>query len=1098
MWKLVNEFTQRREAGEKPTIEEYCRDHPQLADEIRDLFPTVMELGDLSESDSVFGIQAKDPLPEKVGDYRVIREIGRGGMGVVYEAEHAALGRHVALKVLPRRFSNDQRALSRFRREGQMIAKLHHTNIVPLYEADEDDGVAYLAMQLINGNSLDHLIHDLSQATGQTRVATTRAGSVVERSVTDLSVDGQSSVSKSFSSSGSRGRHGNRAAFETITRIGLQAAEALSYAHKREVIHRDIKPSNLLYDETGVAWLTDFGLAKLQEEEAEDGGMTRTGDVLGTLKYMPPERFQGECDARSDIYSLGLTLYELATGKPAFQSSDRLNLIKQITQEEPARPRAINRNVPRDLETIILKAINKEPAERYQSSRLLADDLRRFLRDEPIQARRISWLEHSVRWAKKNKGLATALAALAALLVFAFVREGILRREAVEARTVAEDRGVELEEKQQELQRNLYLAEMALAGQSASDWRGLMTIKPQLQRWHPDRVGVDLRGWEWYYLDSISRREQFSSEQTGWTWTVDYNPAGTEFVNCVNAWGIQVRDADTGEVVRQLNLGSARCAEWSPDGTQIAVSGFFSSIRICDARTLEVIKEINASDCKEVFSVAWSPDMKRIASCERTDGTDRDNDVKIWDTNTGKLVQTLKGHAANVYDVQWNPQGDKLASVGGTLKIWDTNSWNELNSWDENSWSVAWSPDGKRIASGNNSFVIRNLSESAESTEPVVLKFEDKNNGAFSSCWNVDSTKMAIGHADGTLRIYDANSGEQQEVLSGHTQNVRSVAWSANADRLASGSLDMTVRMWSLEKVNQTQSISEEGARFLRWSHSGERLASCQAWAKTVLVFDPRTQEKLTIDSDANRVEQARWSPDDRRLAYGGLGFLRIRDFEESSANTSAATADFESFRERHVAGLDWSPNGKLLACRTMNTEELIICDSDSGEWHLQQSDIPMRSLQWHPERMQLAVGSTQGHIRVINPDGSIVWEQKRETDITTVSFSGDGSKLATSEEHAIVIWDSESGDQLSVLESSAEAFSSIDWSPDSRRLVASSTSSVSIVDVASGLVTLRFAEPSTMVHWNPDGQRIAACIEGDSVRIWDATPNDQQWSIEK
>ena len=145
--------------------------------------------------------------------------------------------------------------------------------------------------------------------------------------MTDLSVDGQSSVSKSFSSSGSRGRHGNRAAFETITRIGLQAAEALSYAHKREVIHRDIKPSNLLYDETGVAWLTDFGLAKLQEEEAEDGGMTRTGDVLGTLKYMPPERFQGECDARSDIYSLGLTLYELATGKPAFQSSDRLNLI---------------------------------------------------------------------------------------------------------------------------------------------------------------------------------------------------------------------------------------------------------------------------------------------------------------------------------------------------------------------------------------------------------------------------------------------------------------------------------------------------------------------------------------------------------------------------------------------------------------------------------------------------------------------------------------------------------------------------------------------------------------------------------------------------
>ena len=230
--------------------------------------------------------------------------------------------------------------------------------------------------------------------------------------------------------------------------------------------------------------------------------------------------------------------------------------------------------------------------------------------------------------------------------------------------------------------------------------------------------------------------------------------------------------------------------------------------------------------------------------------------------------------------------------------------------------------------------------------------------------WSADSTKLVCGQ-DTMIRVYDAQSGEQLQVLAGHTGLVQNVAWNPNTDQLASVGLDNSVKTWSLASQNQTQSIPEPESYYLRWSHSGKKLASCQPFEGNVWVFDPETQQRQMIDSDAQRVEQPQWSPDDRRLAYGGQGFLRVRDFDMRGATTDDATegtttkstttkditTDFESFHERHVAGQDWSPDGKLLACRTMNTEALIICDSGSGEWKLQQDDIPMRSLQWHQIR---------------------------------------------------------------------------------------------------------------------------------------------------
>ena len=200
--------------------------------------------------------------------------------------------------------------------------------------------------------------------------------------------------------------------FRSVAQIGRQAAQGLAYAHARGIVHRDIKPSNLLLDTDGVVWITDFGLAK-----AEDDGLTATGDILGTLRYMAPERFRGEGDARADIYALGLTLYELLTLRPAYDSSDRLKLIEQIKTEEPTRPRSIDRRIPRDLETIVLKAIDKEPGARYPTADAMAEDLRRFLADEPIKARQVSTSERYWRWARRNPVIATLGGVLTAVLV---------------------------------------------------------------------------------------------------------------------------------------------------------------------------------------------------------------------------------------------------------------------------------------------------------------------------------------------------------------------------------------------------------------------------------------------------------------------------------------------------------------------------------------------------------------------------------------------------------------------------------------------------------------------------------------------------------
>jgi serine/threonine protein kinase len=392
---LAEEFARRWRAGEEPSVEEYVARHPERADEVRDVLSAVVIMEQLKpRREDALTLAEPGPhsarVPERIGDFCIVREIGRGGMGVVYEAVQEALGRRVALKLLPASSFANEKFRARFRRESQAAARLHHTNIVPVFGVGEHDGVWFYVMQLIDGQGLDKVVREA----GWANAATVPLSPKSQKS----GVGGQES---DIQTEGTR-----RLTPATVAHIGVQVADALAYAHEQGVLHRDIKPSNLILDEHGIVWVTDFGVAKL----LEDTNLTHSGDLVGTLKYMPPERFQGESDARSDVYSLGLTLYELLARRPAYADTTPQQIIQIITHNDPTPLRTVAPTVPADLETIILKAAARDPAHRYQTASALADDLRRFLDDRPIIARRTTRTEQAWRWCRRNPALATATA----------------------------------------------------------------------------------------------------------------------------------------------------------------------------------------------------------------------------------------------------------------------------------------------------------------------------------------------------------------------------------------------------------------------------------------------------------------------------------------------------------------------------------------------------------------------------------------------------------------------------------------------------------------------------------------------------------------
>lgn len=487
---LAEDFSARIRSGERPRMADYVHQYPDLEKEIRELFPTIesLERMRLQHDRRPDGKASLGPRKiECLGDFSIVREIGRGGMGIVYEAEQLSLGRRVAVKVLPHNALMDEKHLKRFRREARTAARLHHTNIVPVFGVGDHDGVHYYVMQLIRGVGLDEVLEylrerhpvksdanrSLSRGSAGARsqhAVEELAEELIQRDASDQLSSGSSSLlgrpasgqkvpSKTWHAAGdanvassetaeypahlhetakpdsaaenlvgeagtsvasptkpappTRRRHASEY-WHSVARIGRQVAEALHYAHGLGTLHRDIKPGNLLLDGQGTVWVTDFGLARAMDHT----DVSRSGDVVGTLRYMAPEQLRGEARIASDIYGLGLTLYELLTLEPAFDESRRKQALRggQI-QHEPIAPRKICSDIPRDLETIVMKCLAFEPERRYADAEEIAEDLRNYLENRPILARRSSPLEQLWRWCRRNPALASTTALAATLLV---------------------------------------------------------------------------------------------------------------------------------------------------------------------------------------------------------------------------------------------------------------------------------------------------------------------------------------------------------------------------------------------------------------------------------------------------------------------------------------------------------------------------------------------------------------------------------------------------------------------------------------------------------------------------------------------------------
>ncbi|HTU89245.1 MAG TPA: serine/threonine-protein kinase [Gemmataceae bacterium] len=441
--EALDEFLAALEDGHTPERQTFLAQHPEIAAALAECLEG-MDV--LHQSNSVrqrtanSGAAAADWQPGIVlGDFRILREVGRGGMGVVYEAEQVSLGRRIALKVLPFALTLDTRQLQRFKNEARAAAQLHHQHIVPVYYVGSERGVHFYAMQYIDGQSLAELIHGLRQLTksgegpavsraepalrqevGSESTGSDLPGSRVRPPTTD--VRNADTLTTAYSAE-------SPAFYLAVAKLGVQAAEALEHAHELGVVHREVKPANIMVDGQGHLWVTDFGLAQFQADTC----LTQSGDLLGTLRYMSPEQAGGHrvlLDHRTDVYSLGATLYELLTLRPPFGGRDRQTLLQQILYDEPRPLRALRKSVPVELETILMKCLEKDVGRRYATARELADDLRRFLAHEPIRARKATPAQRLRKWARRHPSLVWAGVLLCVLTVAgSLVSAALLRRE---------------------------------------------------------------------------------------------------------------------------------------------------------------------------------------------------------------------------------------------------------------------------------------------------------------------------------------------------------------------------------------------------------------------------------------------------------------------------------------------------------------------------------------------------------------------------------------------------------------------------------------------------------------------------------------------
>jgi WD40 repeat protein/tRNA A-37 threonylcarbamoyl transferase component Bud32 len=1061
--KVLADYMERLDRGEAVDRAQLVADHPGLAKELQSYFTggdEVARLGRVGQSETEVPAgpvetAAAEAQDRCVGDYDLLERIGQGGMGIIYKARQRSLQRLVALKMIRSDRLASPADHLRFRSEAEAVASLDHPHIVPIYEVGTHNGQPFFSMKLIEGGSLAERLPALA--------ADPRAGAGLLATV----------------------------------------ARAVHYAHQRGLLHRDLKPANILLDEQGRPHVSDFGLAKRLGPKPGEESLTEQGAIVGTPNYMAPEQAasRGGVSTATDVHSLGAILYELLTGRPPFSADSPLETLRLLLERDPAPPRSVNRHVDRDLETVCLKCLQKEPHQRYRSAEALADDLERWLRGEPIRARPVSRRERLLKWARRRPHLAALATLLVVALVGGFV--GVCwqwQRAESEGQKAADVAKVE--------RRTAYAYAIPLAH---AQWLAGNAGAAEQTLQNAD---ASLRGWEWHYLRRLFRARQLATlegHQHG-VLAVAFSPDGWHVASGDEAGVVKVWDRRTERELLTLanHTGPVSAVAFSPDGTYLASGGADGAVRVGDATTGQALTTFRAH-AGGVTGLAFDPippAAKGPAAGERRpawrlasmgEGTRLHAELKIWEATSGRVLGGWsREHLLTA--VAYSPDGKYLATAGldGEVTGWDAVTLQPDRAFHTYKRvnvqvfpfpnSVSFSADGSWVATAGSDGLVRvwDTATAQQSFSTLTANKAAIYGLAFAG---PDGRILAAATADNTIQAWFTKSRMHAFSLRGHTRPVKAVASSPDGRCLVSASLDRTVKLWDISQRDDdlTLRLPNQGVTRIALAPDGARLASAtrdralRLWdvasGKTVFVL--RTLPETVLD--------LAFSPDGGQLACAGAdGTVRLRD---AAAGAEVAALEGHAGPVHAVA---FRPDGATLASAGADgTVRLWEMPSGRASFILHTA-APVNAVAFSPEGDRLAAACDDGVVRLW--DASTGREGQALSKVGgpayAVAFSPDGQKLAAAcRDEAIRIWDATTGKLVRTLHGHAGAVRGLAYGPGERLASAGDDRVVRVWDPAGHELLALTGHSKTLhaVAFSRDGRRLASASDDGTIKIWDA-----------
>jgi WD40 repeat protein len=1001
------------------------------------------------------------------GEYELLEEIARGGMGVVYKARQRNLDRIVAVKMILAGPLAGKDFVQRFRTESAAAAILQHPNIVAIHDVGVHEGRHYFSMDYVEGQSLAQLV-------GQQPLAPARAARYVEI-----------------------------------------LAGAIHYAHERGILHRDLKPSNVLIDHgNDQPRITDFGLARRLDGNSS---LTMTGQVLGSPNFMPPEQAgakRGKVGAPSDVYALGGILYYLLTARAPFQADSLEHLITQVLHAEPVAPRLLNPSVPRDLETITLKCLEKEPSRRYQTAQELADELGRVLRHEPIRARPITQPEKLWRWGCRNPALATALGfALAALVIGLATTSWQWRR----AEGMA---GKERHERERavtgesNLVHQLYVADMKLI-QAAWEQNNLGRVRHLLGK----TANAPERGFEWYYWQRQLHLELKTLRgHAGPILGVAYSPDGQRIVTGSADHTAKVWDAATGTYLFPLigHANAVRSLAYSPDGKWIVTGSWDNTAKVWDAKTGTYLRTL-IGHTNAIFSVAFSRDSQRIVTGSR-DGT-----AKVWNANTGIPIRTLEGHGGVVWSATFSFDGSRIVTGhwDSTAIVWSATDGSRLRTLSGHEGailSVAFSPDDRRILTGSRDSTAKVWD--ARTGEPLFTLYGHTGR-IFCAIFSPDGQRIVTAGDDQTARIWDGVHSHEPLAVKKHGSRISSVAFSPDGQHIvtAGGSInfspegkviiigngDRLAKVWEVTTEREVLTLKEhtDAVSSVAFSPDGQWVVTA-SFDESAKAWDSRTGTELFTLPHTSPVRSAAFSPDGSRIVTGSF------DYAGNVWEIASRQKLFSLIEHRApVTSVTYSPDGERILTSSEDGTA-IVWNAATG-----QKLVPLTRPYWL--WLWFAAFSPDGRRVVTANQGgdedATVWDtdtgnfllalKGRDSWTFCAAFSPDGRRIVTAHNDGTAkVWDASSRNLLLTLEGHSGGVMSAIFSPDGRRILTSSHDQTAKVwDAATGeeLLTLKgHKEWVISAVFSPDGLRIATASFDKTAKLWEAASTEQAAAWQK